>query len=240
MKPYSDSIAARLTGRHAKCIALCGDVQFQRVLNIGCYNGWFEQAMIVRGCRFAVGMDTERRWVTLAQQEVGDTACFIQGSALALPFQEALFGLVTMFDVLEHLPRGSELRSLQEIKRVLKPEGRLILSTPNWHPLSNLLDPAWLLIGHRHYKLEAIERLLADAGFAMVDHQKRGGLAELIGMLILYLFKQVRRESPAKRYIEDLREREYLGSGEGIATLFVVAKQLEFNHLQTPRFVSQR
>jgi SAM-dependent methyltransferase len=46
-----------------------------------------------------------------------------------LPFPSATFGMVWMTEVLEHLARPD--RAMEEVRRVLVPEGHLILSTPN-------------------------------------------------------------------------------------------------------------
>jgi len=181
--------------------------------------------MIARGCEFVVGLDTERHWVTLAQQEVAE-ACFIQGSALALPFQEALFDLVTLFDVVEHVPRGTERHALSEAGRVLRDGGSLVVSVPNSGLLSNLLDPARWLIGHRHYTPEQVVELLNQEGFAVDQVECRGGLAELVGMLLLYVFKVFAREMPFKRWFDRQRDEEYLGPNHGTATIFVVARRV--------------
>jgi SAM-dependent methyltransferase len=50
------------------------------------------------------------------------------GSALALPFMDGAFDLVSAFDVIEHLE--PEADALAELARVLAPGGRLLLSVP--------------------------------------------------------------------------------------------------------------
>ncbi len=50
------------------------------------------------------------------------------GSALALPFRDESFDVVAAFDVLEHVE--PESRALAELRRVLAPGGRLLLSVP--------------------------------------------------------------------------------------------------------------
>jgi len=63
-----------------------------------------------------------------------------------------------MLDVLEHIPAEDELKTLSEIRRViLSGSGRFAISVPNKTFLSILLDPAFLLISHRHY--DAIDLL---------------------------------------------------------------------------------
>ena len=54
---------------------------------------------------------------------------FLQAACEALPFAGASFDLVAAFEVIEHIERWPEL--LNEAKRVLKPSGVLLVSTPN-------------------------------------------------------------------------------------------------------------
>jgi SAM-dependent methyltransferase len=54
---------------------------------------------------------------------------FVCGDATALDFADASFDLVTMFDVLEHIP--DHCQAADEALRVLKPGGCLLISAPN-------------------------------------------------------------------------------------------------------------
>lgn len=56
---------------------------------------------------------------------------FVCGDATDLPFEDAAFDAVTMFDVLEHIP--DDRKAIAEALRVLKPNGFLLISTPNEH-----------------------------------------------------------------------------------------------------------
>lgn len=54
---------------------------------------------------------------------------FVPGDATALPFESQSFDAITMFDVLEHIPEHAKAAS--EALRVLRPDGFLLISTPN-------------------------------------------------------------------------------------------------------------
>lgn len=57
--------------------------------------------------------------------------CVRVGDVL-LPFQSNFFDVIILFEVIEHIPEKETIILLNEIKRVLKPRGKLIGSTPNY------------------------------------------------------------------------------------------------------------
>lgn len=61
----------------------------------------------------------------------------VVAEAEALPFKEGAFDLVTLMEVIEHT--RSPARTLDEARRVLRPGGRLALTTPNY-PMKRLFD----------------------------------------------------------------------------------------------------
>jgi SAM-dependent methyltransferase len=88
----------------------------------------------------------------------------ICGSLLALPFADASFEVVGAFDVLEHCE--PEALALAELRRVLQPGGRLLLSVPAYQ---------WAWSGHdvanghhRRYTRERATRSLTEAGFEVL------------------------------------------------------------------------
>ena len=110
----------------------------------------------------------------------------IVADARFLPFRRC-FQQVLFTDVIEHLPKGSELLALQEIQRVLIPGGELIFSTPHDIPLYTFLDLARYVITHRHYKVKDIQRLLESSGFDIKWIFTAGGLWTLLANLWYYL-----------------------------------------------------
>jgi dolichyl-phosphate beta-glucosyltransferase len=78
-----------------------------------------------------------------------------------MPFSERMFDVVTCLDVLEHT--NDPLEALAEIKRVLKDNGKLILTVPAFRILWSQHDDA--LCHLRRYEKESLISDLNEAGF---------------------------------------------------------------------------
>jgi SAM-dependent methyltransferase len=96
-----------------------------RVLDIGCAYGYFVEQAIARGYD-ACGIDISDYAVT-RKPELSKR--LVRAGADSLPHEPASFDLVTAFDLLQHLP--DPVSALKEFKRVLKPSGFLLFSTPD-------------------------------------------------------------------------------------------------------------
>lgn len=97
-------------------------------LDLGCGLGRQRHAMREAGFR-VIGVDPAR--ALLRQGRLGDGGV-AAGSALALPFRSGAFDFVYTVGVLHHVgdPRA-QARSVMEIRRVLRPGGRLIVQESN-------------------------------------------------------------------------------------------------------------
>jgi len=221
---YSEDSTARLTGRAELSYKLVeAQEPAQMVLDVGCSSGWLEKSLFQRQHVRVIGIDPSAEAVERARAffPSGD---FRQASALSLPFESASFDGVIMFEAIEHIPKGTELQALREIRRVARAGAWFLLSTPFAHPAAILLDPAWYF-GHRHYSKQKLEELFTQAGFSVEKMFIRGGLWELDGMIALYCFKwTLRSEIPFKNFVERGRRREFLGERGGFSNIFVIAK----------------
>ena len=104
-----------------------------RVLDLGCGNGMHGIYLASRGAG-VVGVDADMGLLRIgqllgAQQGAASMSFSLGDVELPLPFRTGQFDLVLLLDVIEHLHRRQEL--LQEIHRVLRLGGKLLLSAPN-------------------------------------------------------------------------------------------------------------
>src|SRR5215467_6240874 len=113
------------------------------VLEIGCGPGVITGALARKGFRvFAIDPLPEmvERTRANAQQAGFNTNVFARvGNIESLPFDDACFAVVMVIGVTEWLL--SLKRPLEEIYRVLRPGGHLIISADNNWPLQHILDP---------------------------------------------------------------------------------------------------
>lgn len=113
-------------------LALAGDVAGRRILDAGCGSGPLFAALRDRGA-IVTGFDKSAGMLELARRRLGDDAD-LQMADLGspLPFPDGRFDDVTASLVLHYLEDWGP--ALAELRRVLKPGGRLIVSVD--HPFA--------------------------------------------------------------------------------------------------------
>lgn len=123
--PFRYSLTTRFKDRHF--LRLLDPRPGERVLDVGCGVGYLCEVLARGGDgRHIVGVDPSLESIR-ACRELAPGA-FMAGDALALPFRASSFDCVALSDVIEHLADPDQ--ALGEIRRVIKPGGRLVLSTP--------------------------------------------------------------------------------------------------------------
>ena len=181
----------------------------KKALNIGCGFGWLERFACEYGEVSAItGIEPAESNLAAARTLQYDPRITFQvASGIDLPFNNNSFDLVTSFEVLEHLPKKTEQKFFNEVERVLSPGGTFILSTPYAHPASTFLDPAYYLVGHRHYKKSHIECYSAKCGLNIEEIYVTGGVWVTLGILNLYISKWIFRRG---LFFTDLFHRKQL------------------------------
>ena len=202
------------------------DIKNKVILDIGCGFGWCEMNFLKRGVSKIVGLEISKNDLKTAKAYVQNPKVdFKVASAVKLPFKDESFDTVVCWEVIEHLPKRKEKKMFSEVSRVLKDEGIFYLSAPHSSFFSNILDPAWWLIGHRHYKTKRLERM-ASADFKVLDVKILGGFWSLMNIVNMYLAKWIFRRGPFfKDFFNKKENAEYKRDG-GFVNIFIKFKKI--------------
>ena len=104
-------------------------VQGRRVLDAACGEG-YGSALLAENADSVVGVDISEQAIGHARQRYASERLeFRQGDCTDLPFADDEFNCVVSFETLEHLENQQGL--LRAFRRVLKPDGFLLISTPD-------------------------------------------------------------------------------------------------------------
>lgn len=163
-------------------LALAGEVRGRRVLDAGCGSGPLAAELVRRGA-VVTGLDASPAMVELARRRLGDDVpLHVADLARPLPFADDSFDDVVASLVLHYLEDWSG--PLAELRRVLRPGGRLLVSVN--HPTVRFVNspdedyfatrqytealeldgrPTELTFWHR--PLRAMTRAFTDAGFTI-------------------------------------------------------------------------
>jgi SAM-dependent methyltransferase len=132
-----------------------------RILEVGCGTGSNLALLKTFGSVDAIEPDEEARAFAARRSGVVIKDGTLPGGA---DIEDRAYDLVTLFDVLEHIP--DDRGALTELSRKLKPGGRLLLTVPAM---------PWLWSGHdvahhhhRRYTAASLRAVLAQSGFRPV------------------------------------------------------------------------
>lgn len=120
-------------------VALAGDVAGRRILDAGCGSGPLSAALRDRGA-LVTGIDASARMLALARRRLGDDVPLHLGDLSdRLPFADGAFDAVVASLVLHYLEDWGP--TLAELRRVLRPGGRLIASVDHPFVAYTIQDP---------------------------------------------------------------------------------------------------
>lgn len=191
------------------------------VLDVGCWTGQYTK-LASAVAKKIYGLDPDKNAIKFAKKQVTN-GNFLVGSAVKLPYPSEFFDVVVISEVLEHVPLQTEQKVLKEIRRVLKKGGILILSTPNNNIFSILLDPAYFMLGHRHYSKKKIIHFLNESHFKIKKIFTTKGIAHLLMSNIELLFKYLLdRKLFTPLWVNNLLIKEQ--TEKGFATICVIAE----------------
>ncbi|HEU4768995.1 MAG TPA: methyltransferase domain-containing protein [Pyrinomonadaceae bacterium] len=152
-----------------------------RILDVGCGTG--ANLLMLSKYGDAEGVDISEDAVAFCRDRGLDKVRL--GAGEELPYDDATFDLVTALDVVEHM--DNDLAGLKEMRRVLRPGGRVLLFVPTFMFLWGLQDD----VSHhrRRYRLSELRRVLEEAGFEI----ERTTYANITFFFPILLIRQLMR-----------------------------------------------
>ena len=149
----------------------------ERVLDLGCGDGTFTAVVAQAGAE-PVGVDVAEAAVGRARARHPDLQFQLAPIDGPLPFEDNRFDVLWSSEVIEHV--ADTARWLSEVRRVLKPGGRLLLTTPSHgrlrvalHGVEGFSEP---LGDHLHlYTGRSLRTLLHEFGFSDVRIRAAAG-----------------------------------------------------------------
>lgn len=144
-----------------------------KLLDIGAATGFFMSIAKKRGFN-VVGVELSDFAARKGRENGLD---IVTGDLLNTNFEGESFDVVTMFDVLEHVPDPKKL--ISEVSRILKPNGLIIVNTPDAESMwAKVLGKRWQLImppEHINYfSPKNLSKYLEDNGYDVKINTKIG------------------------------------------------------------------
>lgn len=135
-----------------------GDRSDREILEVGCGPGGMLSPLAKYGTVHAADIDHGSMEYCHSRGFQRAVTC----SGLDLPFADASFDVVCLFDAIEHIPDDQKV--LEEVRRILKPDGLVFLSVPAYQFLYSQNDR---LVHHqRRYTKSRMRKLLTTAGLS--------------------------------------------------------------------------
>lgn len=165
-----------------------------KVLDVGCGTG-YGTSLLSENAE-AIGIDISHEAIEFAKKHYGTKAKFIIGSAESFPFDENTFDIVCAFEMVEHLKKAK--RFLKEVNRVLKGDGKFILSTPNRKYRLRVKSPYHF----KEYDYQELQKILSNF-FERVEIRGQSKSGRAMSALEDFMKSQAARQS--------LVDKDFLG-----------------------------
>jgi SAM-dependent methyltransferase len=151
---------------------IVGPPNGKRLLDVGCHVGVFVDVAQQRGWD-AWGVEPSR-WAT--EQARAQGLRVVNGTLATSGFEDASFDVITMWDVIEHVP--DPRAELRQAHRLLKPGGAVVIHTIDIEsPFARIMGHRWpwLMEMHLYYfSPRTLRRMLEEVGFEGIYSSPQG------------------------------------------------------------------
>ncbi len=178
---------------------MCAPHLGTEVLEIGAGHGELTERL-VRGGRFVTATDLSTRCVEeLQARYAGMANVEVRHADIAAIGDERRYDSVVLINVLEHIP--DDLAALRDLRRLLKPGGRLIVFSPAFEGLYSDFDHK---VGHhRRYRRSQLVTVADRAGLEYVDAR----YVNSVGAFAWWLFARRLHQTPTQGWTVKLYDQ---------------------------------
>jgi len=204
----------QLEDRHRKVLEIFSKYRFERILDVGCGDGNFSM-LIGEACKAkeVYGIEISEGGVEMARKN--GVKCFqLDVDAEDFPFEDNYFDAVFAGELIEHLFDPDHF--LDEVYRVLRPEGIFVLSTPNLASIHNRIA---LLFGYQPFPTGISARMNIgrvyepDSEHAQsLDHIRVFTLRSLKELLKIHGFKILMVKGSCAQLPENMKFKRLMGA----------------------------
>ena len=210
----------QIQDRHKKVLENFSKYRFERVLDVGCGDGNFS-ILLKETCRAkeVYGVEISEKGVESARKN-GVRAFQLDIDTEDLPFEKNHFDAVFAGEVIEHLFDTDHF--LDEVYRVLKPEGIFVLSTPNLASIHNRIA---LLFSYQPFPMgisakKNIGRMYEPDSDQSLDHVRLFTLRSLKELLKIYDFEILTVKGSCAMLPKNMKLRTLIRTIDKFFTIF--------------------
>ncbi len=168
----SSSMGRQARSIHPRVLEKLEQLEFDTILDVGCGTGTLLSLIRSKNSNATIsGIDISPEMIKVAKGKLGEKADLRVGDSEELPWTESSFDVALSTQSFHHYPNPGKV--LAEIKRVLKPNGHLIVADL-WSPtpvrqIMNLLMRFTKDGDVRVYSEKEICRLVEGSGFKSIE-----------------------------------------------------------------------
>jgi len=147
----------------------------QNYLEVGCGNGHVCKHLARKYHLKVTGTDVDPEMIQFAREDIDDIPHirFLEMDATKMPFEDNKFDIVLSFGVMHHI--GDWERALEEISRVLKPQGYLIFGELAYSRFTTTIFRP-LVKNYGVYTIDDITHCLRRNNFEIVHREEPKGV----------------------------------------------------------------
>jgi len=181
-----------------------------RVLEIGCGPGYLLEYLRSKGFSRVEGIDISAEQVALAVERGCDAR--VADVFDELSRHDATLSLILAFDVVEHFSKEENLRLFAAIRRALRPDGIVVLQTPNGGALFGGQIIYGDLTHMTIFNPNSLSQLLRRTGFTAITFRESAPVAKnLVGLARMIIWSAARSVANIIRIAET-------GAGQAVWT----------------------